>query len=141
MGCIFILRVPTPTMLLPPPCNTCSDLADAGRISSMKHRGIRLLFLLWLSCYLSGPLCETFDFWDTPQEEMQDINRTAGGAVPLIAVIFCFAIASFQKFRERSLCFSKAIQAFLLLTILQPTFTLFASEAGPTPSPPAPLRI
>ncbi len=35
-------------------------------------------FLLWLGWYLSGPLFETLDYWDAPQEEVRDIMPSAG---------------------------------------------------------------
>ena len=67
----------------------------------MTRRALRILILLWLGWYLSGPLCETIDFWDTPPEEMRDVMRSAGGAATLVAAIFCFGMLLFRKWRER----------------------------------------
>jgi len=33
----------------------------------MKRSAAKLFVLLWLGWYLSGPVAETIDFWDTPQ--------------------------------------------------------------------------
>jgi len=108
----------------------------------MKRRALRIAVLLWLGWYLSGPLCETFDFWDPPQAEVHDIERSAGGSVTLVAAIFCFAIFLIRKWRERCLFLAGVLWSnFLSLTFYLPAF---AAPAAPvfSHSPPAlPLRI
>ncbi len=107
----------------------------------MKRRMLRILVLLWLGWYISGPLCETIDFWDTPHEEMRDVMRSAGGAATLVAGIFCFGILLFRKWRERYAFLARALRGrFPPLTFQLPTFTLLTASA-PSPSPPLPLRI
>jgi hypothetical protein len=66
----------------------------------MNRKVLRILFLLWLGWYLSGPLFEMMDSWDTPQEEMIDIFWSAGGAVSLVAAGACIGILVFRKFRD-----------------------------------------
>src|SRR5439155_5304472 len=58
----------------------------------MSRQFLRGLFLLCLCCYLAGPLFETFDFWDTPQEEMADIASSATGVLIWAAAGVCLAI-------------------------------------------------
>lgn len=100
----------------------------------MKRRVLRILVLLWLGWYISGPLCETIDFWDTPREEMRDVMRSAGGAATLVAGIFCFGILLFRKWRERCSLQARDLRhRFLPLHFQLPTFTLL------TASPPCPL--
>ena len=66
------------------------------------RRGVlRILVLLWLGWYISGPLCEAIDSWDPPQEELHDVARSAGGAATLVAGVFCFGILLLRKWRER----------------------------------------
>jgi hypothetical protein len=108
----------------------------------MKRRAVRLLALLWLGWYLSGPLAATIDFWDSPQEEAKDIARDAGGTITLIAAAVSIAIALACKLRERCLCPASAYrQGFARLVFDVPSFTALAAPA-PSHSPPrVSLRI
>jgi len=107
----------------------------------VKRRALRIVVLLWLGWYISGPLCETIDFWDTPQEEMRDVMRSAGGAATLVAGIFCFGILLFRKWRERCSLQARLLpDRFLPLRFPLPTFALLTASA-PSSSPPLPLRI
>jgi hypothetical protein len=107
----------------------------------VKGRLVKILVLLWLGWYISGPLCETIDFWDTPHEEMRDVMRSAGGAATLVAAIFCFGILLFRKWRERYAFLARSLRGrFAPLTLDLRTFTLPRASA-PSPSPPLPLRI
>ena len=107
----------------------------------MKRRAIRLLVLLWLGWYISGPAFETVDFWDSPQEELSDVVRSAGGFVALIGVVLCFAIGLFRKLRDGCLAAARAIRHKALPFILQPlVFPPFATSTI-AHSPPTPLRI
>jgi|GEM_PF-1184908 len=72
-------------------------------MQGMRRRGVRLLFLLWLGWYLSGPLFETIDRWDSPREEISDVARSAGGATTLLAVLVSFGIALFRRLQDRGL--------------------------------------
>src|SRR6266849_251969 len=73
----------------------------------MRRRILRLLFLLWFGAYLSGPFFESVDFWDPPQEELRDVAMSAGGAVTLLAVVFCAGLALLRKLQLR--CWSVAL--------------------------------
>ena len=66
----------------------------------MNRQVLRVLFFFWLGWYLSGPLFEMVDRWDTPQEEMSDVVWSASGAVSLVAAGMCIGILVFRKFRE-----------------------------------------
>ncbi len=108
----------------------------------MKRRVIRILILLWLGWYLSGPLAATIDFWDSPQEEMKDITRDAGGAVTLIAAAVSIGIALARKLRERSLCLAMVLRrGFVPLVSEAPSFLALAAPAPAHSPPPTPLRI
>ncbi|MDE3181165.1 MAG: hypothetical protein KGM47_16095 [Acidobacteriota bacterium] len=106
-----------------------------------KQRLIRILVLVWLGWYLSGPIAATFDFWDPPREEMHDVERNAGGLVTLIAIVVCFGIVAFRKLRDRFSSLAKALSSpfvvlvFRLLTYIPSTPPAFSH------SPPALLRI
>jgi hypothetical protein len=107
----------------------------------VKRRLLRILVLVWLGWYISGPACEAVDFWDSPREEMHDVMRSAGGAATLVAAIFCFGILLFRKWRERYSLLARALRGrFLPLAFLLPRFTLLTASS-PSPSPPVPLRI
>jgi hypothetical protein len=86
------------------PHNTMVNLRDANSngkfIMMTKRHALRIAVLIWLGWYLSGPVCETFDFWDPPRAEVHDIQRNAGGAAVLVAAIFCFAVALIRRLRE-----------------------------------------
>ena len=64
----------------------------------MSRQFLRVVFLIWLCCYLAGPVFETFDFWDTPQEEMGDIASSACGVLIWAAAGLCVAVFVFQRF-------------------------------------------
>lgn len=117
-------------------------LSRDDRILGMKRRALRIAVLLWLGWYLSGPLCETFDFWDPPRAEVHDVQRNAGGAPALIAAIFGVAFFLIRKWRERC----SFVPGLLQRCVVSLTFYLPISVASLTPvsshSPPLlPLRI
>ena len=64
------------------------------------------LIFLWLGWYLSGPIVEMIDTWESPQNEMQDVIFNAGGALTLIALVLC----------RRSL---HQVVRYLILTLLR----------------------
>ena len=107
----------------------------------MKRRSLRLLVLLWLGWYLSGPLFETVDFWDSPQEEIVDLVRSAGGAVTLVAAVVWFGIALIRKLRERCRYVAGAIRGRILPLVAQLPSFLPLTIPTPSHSPPVPLRI
>ncbi len=116
-------------------------MVDAARVTCMKPQGMRLLVLLWLGWYLSGPLCQTVDFWDSPQEEMGDIARSAGGAVTLIAAAVCFGIVLVRKLRQRCTYLARTVRGRILPLTLRPRLFLRVTLPAPSHSPPVPLRI
>src|SRR2546428_565535 len=77
---------------------------------------VRIVFVIWLGWYLAGPLAETFDFWDTPQEEMADLASSVDGALVWAAAAICLAILVSRQFCK---CCSYLAEAGLL-DLLQP---------------------
>jgi hypothetical protein len=107
----------------------------------MKHRAAKFFVLLWLGWYLSGPISETIDFWDTPKEEMRDVLRNAGGTVVLVAAAICIGIALLRKSCERFRTLARVFSEFAAPAGLsEPVWHPLISSL-PTHSPPVPLRI
>jgi hypothetical protein len=114
---------------------------NGSKLIGMKRRAVRILILLWLGWYLSGPLAEVVDFWDTPPEEMSDIARVAGGVVALVGAGLAITLAQIRKFGQ---CFRLASQWTLRFIVLSTESTL--PSLVPVPwhpphSPPMALRI
>lgn len=112
------------------------------RVFVMKGCALKIAVLIWLGWYLSGPVCETFDFWDPPRAEFHDIKRNAGGYVTLIAAAFCIAVFFIRKWRDRC----SFLPGVLRSSVLPPAFHAWAFVIPSTPasahSPPlSPLRI
>jgi hypothetical protein len=108
----------------------------------MRRRALRIAVLFWLGWYLSGPVCATFDFWDTPREETHDIQRNAGGAVTLVAAIFCFAVYLIRKWRERCSFQAQTLRGWLpALSFYFPTLVATAPPVSSHSPPLSPLRI
>lgn len=108
----------------------------------MKRRALKVAVLLWLGWYLSGPVCETFDFWDPPRAEMRDVERNASGYVTLVAAIFWVAIFLIRKWRECCSFLPGASQRCLLaLTFYLSSFAVLATPASSHSPPLLPLRI
>lgn len=108
----------------------------------MKRRALRIAVLLWLGWYLSGPVCETLDFWDPPRAEMRDVQRNASGFVTLVAAIFCVAIFLIRKWRERCSYLPGALERCLLaLAFFLPIFAVPAASASSHSPPLLSLRI
>jgi hypothetical protein len=107
----------------------------------MKRRVIRILILLWLGWYLSGPLAATIDFWDPPNEEMHDLLDNAGG-LPILGVLaVCVGIALSQKLQHCVRHLARAIRCFFWSTVFEQVLDLACPPAAPAHSPPIPLRI
>ena len=66
----------------------------------MRRRLLRMIVLLWIGWYLSGPAAETFDYWDGPHAEAHDILFNAGGGVTLVACAFSLVVLQAKKLRE-----------------------------------------
>lgn len=108
----------------------------------MKRRALRIAVLLWLGWYLSGPVCETIDFWDPPRAEAHDIERNAGGAAALVAVIFCFAVFLIRQWRKRCCFLPGALRGFFLPIIAFRRVLALPATIACSHSPPlSPLRI
>ena len=79
-------------------------------METMRGRLLRMMVLLWLGWYVSGPLEETFDFWDSPQEEMADVARSAGELVALLGVAVAVSVRQLRKLRERWRLLARSIR-------------------------------
>ncbi len=107
----------------------------------MKRRAIRILVLLWLGWYLSGPLAATIDFWDPPGEEMRDLLRNAGG-LPILGVLaVCVGIALLRKLQQCLKHLARVIGQFFQPATFEQVIVLARPPAAPAHSPPTPLRI
>jgi hypothetical protein len=62
---------------------------------------LRVLFSVWLCWFLAGPVFETFDFWDSSQEEMLDIASSICGALIWAAASVCLAIRLLRELHKR----------------------------------------
>lgn len=102
---------------------------------------MKLLFLLWLAWYLSGPLFATVDFWDGPQEETTDVVRNAGGTVVLVAAAVCFGIVLCRKLRDRCRYVASTVRRLVLPLTFGTPVSLPPVAPLATHSPPLPLRI
>src|SRR3989442_2627338 len=109
-------------------------------MSTMSARFLRVLFLIWVSSSLAGPLFETFDFWDTPQEEMGDIASSACGVLIWAAAGLCVALFVFQQFCKYFGC----LAAFRVSLLSPLSFRLpsYLTAAAPIPVlDTSPLRL
>ena len=103
-------------------------------------RSLRIVFVIWLLCYLAGPLVETFDDWDTPLEEMTDIATSAGGVLIWAAAGVCAAIALLREFCKH--CRESAILSLKAPLLLLRFDLAFAPVSLPVPLFDAsPLRL
>ena len=107
----------------------------------MKRRALRILILLWLGWYLSGPVAEVVDFWDTPPEEMSDIARVAGGVVALVGAGLAITLAHIRKLGQRFRLASRLALRYIVLSIESRLSPLAAVPWLPPHSPPIALRI
>ena len=112
-----------------------------GYKGTMGLRLLRIVILLWMGWYLTGPVAETIDRWDGPRQEMHDILFNAGGGMTLFACAFCVVIHQARKMRERCSRPQGALelQPSGLILALPACFALLPDAS--THSPPAPLRI
>jgi hypothetical protein len=107
----------------------------------MRRRTAKFLALLWLGWYLSGPLAQFVDSWDSPQEEIGDIVRSAGGAVTLLAGVVCFGIALFRRWRERCLCLAATVRRLCVPLSFEASGFRLLTPSPISHAPPPPLRI
>src|SRR5881296_830170 len=102
---------------------------------------VRIVFVIWLGWYLTGPLAETFDFWDTPQEEMTDIASSVDGTLVWAAAAICLAILISRQFCKCCSYLAEAGLSDLLFLILLPLVDASAAEPGSILAASTPLRI
>jgi hypothetical protein len=109
----------------------------------MKDRTIRLIMLLWLGWYLSGPMCEMVDRWDGPRQELSDIFFHAGGGLVILAAAALVGPRLLKRLRQavvRSLV-PNQLCPFSGLQGTEPAFSSTLLALTPAYSPPGPLRI
>ena len=122
---------------------TCSPIiARDIRKRIMRGRLLRIVVLLWIGWYLSGPAAETFDYWDGPSQEVHDVMFNAGGGVT-VAAFALFLILRSKTLRKRFTC---PLRSVCLLVVSYTTkLVVFGSRlplsASHSPPVPLPLRI
>ena len=118
-------------------------MAAERKSKKRRCRPAAILILLWIGWYLSGPLAETFDFWDSPKEELADVVRSAGGFVALLGAAAAVSLAKARKVSQ--LCAASARRFQRVACPLQIdsklTRVLFNTNPPQEHSPPLPLRI
>jgi len=119
----------------------CNRFKPSLTCTGMPRRITKLLVLLWLGWYLSGPLAQFVDSWDSPQEEIGDIARSAGGVVTLLGGVICFGIVLFRRWRERYLHLAGAVRRRRLSVGFKPPIFRPLTPSPTVHSPPVPLRI
>ncbi len=107
----------------------------------MSAHFFRIVFVIWLGWYLTGPLAETFDFWDTPQEEMTDLASSVDGALVWAAAAICLAILVSRQFCKCCSYLAEAGLLDLLFLIFVPLVDLSATERVSILPGSTPLRI
>jgi hypothetical protein len=109
----------------------------------VKTRWLGIVVLLWLGWYISGPIAETCDFWDTPRQEFHDITTNAGGGIVLLAAAFGLGMAAARKWREIHAPVSEMIRrkADRGLTAWSAQRAALNGCFEAAHSPPIPLRI
>ncbi|HEV2380149.1 MAG TPA: hypothetical protein VG206_10190 [Terriglobia bacterium] len=109
----------------------------------MKDRGIRLIILLWLGWYLSGPVCETLDRWDGPRQELSDILFHAGGGLVVLAAAALVGPRLLKRLREAVVQSFAPNQLWQFSACQRAALLLLSDLPAPAPanSPPVPLRI
>jgi hypothetical protein len=110
-------------------------------LKGMRRRALRILVLLWLGWYLTGPLAEMVDFWDTPPQEMHDIARGAGGMVALMGTALAIVLSQIRKLRERFRLPALPTRTLIALAIERPLAAVTPGIFLSSHSPPIPLRI
>jgi hypothetical protein len=110
-------------------------------LTPMKRRVLRMFVLLWLGWYLTGPLAEVVDFWDTPPQEMHDIARSVGGMVALIGTALAIVLSQIRKLRERLKISALPARTLIALAIERPLAAVTPVMLLSSHSPPIPLRI
>lgn len=107
----------------------------------MKRRLLRIIVLFWIGWYISGPVAETFDYWDGPRQEVHDILSNAGGKLTLLACAFCLIVFQARKLRERYALSRKSVPSGIVAPV---TLTVGCTRRllpASIHSPPTPLRI
>jgi hypothetical protein len=110
-------------------------------MAGVKGRLFKILLLLWLGWFVSGPVAEMIDSWDSPRDEMQDAVRDAGGLATLFAAGLCFALAELRRTQDRLKYLARFNGRRFSSLILKPPTSLPFEAAAFAHSPPTPLRI
>lgn len=107
----------------------------------MRRQVVRVLVLFWLGWYLSGPVCESVDYWDSPSQEAQDILFHAGGGITLVAALSWFAIVLLRKWQEKFLHACGVARELLVPETPAGAMCIAFAPRYAAHSPPLPLRV
>ena len=107
----------------------------------VKRRLLRMIVLLWIGWYVTGPLAETLDHWDGPHQEIHDILFNAGGGVTLIACAFSLVVLQARKLKESCALPRNSERALAADGTLGPVIAELRLSTTSIHSPPFPLRV
>jgi hypothetical protein len=94
----------------------------------MGRRVLQAVFLIWLCSYLAGPLVQTVDVWDTPQEEMVDMASSLCGMLIWAACGVGLAIFALRRLTE---CCGDLLQQYFELPLLLPSALPVSRSSAP----------
>ena len=101
---------------------------------------LKILFFAGLCWYLSGPLVEMFDFWDSPSDEMGDIASSLSGTLIWVAAGVCTGMFLFRKMRAICACLTTLKFGLVVQKTSQPTVRTKPPQSIPILDT-SPLRI
>ena len=107
----------------------------------MGQRVLRIFVLLWLGWYLSGPMDQMVDFWDTPPQEMNDIVRSAGGVVALVGTALAVTLGLIRRLTRRYRLPLRRLLERIAIRIEHTLPDVSLAILNPSHSPPIHLRI
>ena len=107
----------------------------------MGQRVLRIFVLLWLGWYLSGPMDQMVDFWDTPPQEMNDIVRSVGGVVALVGTALGVTLGLIRMLSRRYRLPLRRLFGLIVIRVERSLLAFIPVILNPSHSPPVQLRI
>jgi hypothetical protein len=107
----------------------------------MERRALRIFVLLWLGWYLSGPMAQMVDFWDTPPQEMNDIARSTCGMVALVGTGLAVTLGLIRRLSRRYRLPLRRLFGLIVIRVERSLPAFIPVILNPSHSPPVRLRI